>query len=58
MKSSKLIISTLIKLGGNMKKNVILFLVLFFSFLVQLSYSQPVMNEIYSLGVAGNLDWI
>ena len=42
-----------------MKKNVILFLTVLFSFLLLgISYSQPVMNEIYSLGVAGNLDWI
>ena len=41
-----------------MQKNYLLFVVLFFSFLVQLSYAQPKMNEIYSRGVAGNLDWI
>lgn len=41
-----------------MRKNYLLFIVVLFSFFVQLSYAQPKMNEIYSRGVAGNLDWI
>lgn len=41
-----------------MQKNFLLFVVVFFSFLAQLNYAQPQMNEIYSRGVPGNLDWI
>lgn len=41
-----------------MQKNYLLFVILCFSFIVQLIYAQPKMNEIYSRGVPGNLDWI
>ena len=42
-----------------MKKNFIHFFSLLVIFLLlEVSFAQPVMNEIYSRGVAGNLDWI
>lgn len=40
-----------------MKKNLNLVLLLTFSLAV-MNYAQPVMNEIFSRGTAGNLDWI
>ena len=42
-----------------MKKNIVLFFIALISLLfLEVSFAQPVMNEIYSRGVAGNLDWI
>lgn len=41
-----------------MKQNFLLFCAVLFSFLLEFVYAQPIMNEIYSRGVAGNLDWI
>lgn len=41
-----------------MKIKYSLFVILFCLVLFNLAFSQPKMNEVYSRGVAGNLDWI
>lgn len=41
-----------------MKQNFLLFVVVLFSFMLELAYAQPVMNEIYSRGTTTDPDWI